>query len=219
VPAEAILYQRVSTDDQANGLAAGLDRLKAEARRRGWRTRIVVDEGVSGGVSAEDRPHLGPALDSLKAGDILAVAKLDRLSRSVLDFARILRRAESEGWSLAVLDLGIDTTTPQGKLIAHMVVAVAQWEKEMIGLRIKEGMAQSDKCFGRSAGDPPIGGGVLSKLPAEVTAVVTDLHQAGKSPGAIADRLNAYGHRSLRGKRWHRTSVRRLLSRLDGEAA
>jgi DNA invertase Pin-like site-specific DNA recombinase len=74
-----------------------------------------------------------------------------------------------------VLDLGIDTSTPQGKLVAHVLIAVAQLEREMIGLRVREGMAQSYKCFGHSAGEPGIGGGVLAKLPAEVAAVVTDL--------------------------------------------
>jgi hypothetical protein len=62
------------------------------------------------------------------------------------------------------------------------------------------------------------GGGKPSILSPEVIEAVRDLRSAGKSPRAIADRLNAYGQRSLRGGRWHRTSVRRLLDRLDAEA-
>lgn len=110
----AILYRRVSTREQGLGLAAQLERLDAEAERRGWSVEHVTDEGVSGSVDADKRPDLGPALASLGPGDVLAVAKIDRLSRSVLDLARLLARAENEGWSIVVLDLGVDTTTANG---------------------------------------------------------------------------------------------------------
>jgi DNA invertase Pin-like site-specific DNA recombinase len=213
----AVLYGRVSTDEQSLGLVAQLDPLEAEAERRSWNAEVVTDEGVSGGTPVDERPALGPVLAGLSAGDVLVVAKLDRLSRSLLDFAGLIQRAESQHWSLVVLDIAIDTTTPQGKLIAHMLVAVAQWEREMIGLRIREGLAKSPNRPGRKPGLPPVMGAKPSALPPEVVEAVRDLREAGKSPGAIADRLNAYGHKSLRGGRWHRTSVRRLLSRLDAE--
>jgi DNA invertase Pin-like site-specific DNA recombinase len=214
----AILYGRVSTDEQGLGLAAQLDPLEAEAKRRDWDARVVTDEGVSGGMPVDERPALGPELADLSAGDVLAVAKLDRLSRSLIDFAGLLQRAEEQGWTLSVLDLGIDTSTPQGKLIAHMLVAVAQWEREMIGLRIREGLAKSPKRLGRKPGLPAVGGGRLAPIPDELRDAVTTL-RPGRSPNAIAERLNAQGHKSLRGGRWHRTSVRRLLDRLDLEAA
>lgn len=211
----AVLYRRVSTDEQALGLAAQLDVLEAAAGQRGWEGQVVTDEGVSGSVPADERPALGPALDGMGCGDVLVVAKLDRLSRSMLDFAGLLHRAEGEGWSIAVLDIAIDTTTPQGKLVAHVLMAVAQWEREMIGIRIKEGMAKSDKRQGRKPGLPPVKGAKRAETPTPVLAVVRDLHGDGKSPRYIADRLNAYGLPSPRGKRWHRGSVRRLLDRLS----
>lgn len=213
----AILYRRVSTDEQGLGLAAQLDRLEEEADRRGWTAEVVTDEGVSGGVPVDERPALGPALAGLAPGDVLVVAKLDRLSRSLIDFAGLIQRAEKQGWSLSVLDMSIDTSTPQGKLVAHMLVAVAQWEKEMIGLRIREGLAKSPKRLGRRPGLPAVGGGRLAPIPDELRDAVATLRQ-GRSPNQIAERLNAQGHRSLRGGRWHRTSVRRLLDRLDAEA-
>lgn len=215
----AILYRRVSTHEQAVnglGLKAQLDLLEAEAKRRGWDAEEVTDRGVSGKVPAEERPALGKALDSLHPGDVLAVAKLDRLSRSVLDFARLLERADRDKWSVVVLDLGVDMTTPNGRLVAHMLSALSEWERRMISLRTREGLAKSDKPLGRKPGLPSVGGGKPARIPDEVLAVIQDAREAGLSPGRIADRLNSYGHPSPRGKRWHRESVRRLLSRLDG---
>jgi DNA invertase Pin-like site-specific DNA recombinase len=213
----AILYGRVSTDEQGLGLAAQLDLLTTEEERRGWSGEVVVDEGVSGGVPVDERPGLGPVLAGLSAGDVLAVAKLDRLSRSLIDFAGLIQRAEKQGWSLIVLDLAIDTSTPSGKLVAHVIVALAQWEKEMIGLRIREGLAKSPKRLGRKPGLPAVNGARLAPVPDELRDAVATL-RPGRSPAAIAERLNAQGHASLRGGRWHRTSVRRLLDRLDAEA-
>jgi len=147
---------------------------------------------------------------------VLVVAKLDRLSRSVLDFASILTRAEAGGWSIVVLDLGVDMTSPSGRLVANILAAVAQWEREMIGQRIREGLAQSEKRLGRRPGLPPVGAAAQGPAPVapQVLEAVRDLRNAGRSAGAIAERLNAYGHPSPRGGRWHRESVRRLLARL-----
>jgi DNA invertase Pin-like site-specific DNA recombinase len=137
------------------------------------------------------------------------------LSRSMADFAGLLQRAEAEGWSLAVLDVDIDTTTPQGELVAHVLVAVAHWERRMISQRVREGLARSEKRLGRRPGLPAVNGAGRSELPDPVLAVIRDLRAAGRSPRYIADRLNAYGHPSPRGKRWHRGSVRRVLARLE----
>jgi DNA invertase Pin-like site-specific DNA recombinase len=199
------------------GLKAQLERLEEEAKRRGWKAEVVTERGVSGKVPAEERPALGPALDSLQLGDVLVVAKLDRLSRSVLDFASLLERAESEGWSLVVLDLGVDTTTPNGRLVVHVLVAIAEWERKMIGVRTREGMAKSDKPLGRKPGLPPVGGGKPATIPESTLAAIQRMLKDGHSPRIIAEELNAQGHKSPRGKRWHRESVRRLLTRLDKE--
>jgi DNA invertase Pin-like site-specific DNA recombinase len=214
-----VLYRRVSTEEQQLGLDSQLAFLEVEAERRGWTdVEWVTDEAVSGATPAEDRPALGPVLATLQPGDVLVVHKLDRLSRSVLDFARLLERAEKGAWSIVVLDLGVDMTSPQGKLVANILVAVAQWEREVIALRIKEGMARSPKTMGRPRGSGVSKGSQPSALSPQLLAAVEDLRDAGKSPHQIALRLNAQGHRSPRGKDWHRTSVRRLLDRLDREA-
>jgi DNA invertase Pin-like site-specific DNA recombinase len=218
----AVLYARVSTAEQADsdlGLAAQRERLASEAERRGWAdVEVVEDAGVSGSLDAEDRPALAPALAEMRPGDVLVVAKLDRLSRSVLDFARILGRAQEGGWSVAALDLGVDTTSANGELVAHMVIAIAQWERRMIGERTSAALAQSEKRLGRRPGLPPVGGGKPRPVPPELRAAV-EAQREGKTLRALADALNAQGHRSLRGKRWHATSVKRLLDSLDAAPA
>jgi DNA invertase Pin-like site-specific DNA recombinase len=92
-PARAVLYRRVSTNDQGLGLAAQREPLAAEAGRRGWVAEWVTDEGVGGSIDAADRPALGPAMEYLRQGDVLAVARLDRLSRSLHDLAGLIRRS------------------------------------------------------------------------------------------------------------------------------
>ena len=70
------------------------------------------------GAGDLQRPAIADALERLKSGEatVLVAAKLDRLSRSVLDFAKLLERSEKEGWGLVLLDLDLDTTTPAGRL-------------------------------------------------------------------------------------------------------
>ena len=88
---------------------------------------LEVDAGVSA-RTLTGRPALDAALHAVQSGhaDVLVVAKLDRLFRSVADFAMLLDRAQREGWGLVVLDLGVDATTPAGELVANLMAAVAQ---------------------------------------------------------------------------------------------
>ena len=221
VGGKAILYGRVSTAEQASsglGLAAQREALEAEARHRGWPTvEWASDDGVSGSVDADKRPTLAPVLDALGPGDVLAVAKLDRLSRSVHDFSGLLRRAQEEGWGIVCLDPAIDTTTPNGRLVVHVLMAVSEWERDIISERIKAALAQSSKRLGRRPGLPPVGAAARGPEPIapEALAVVRDAAAEGLSPRAIANRLNEYGLPSARGKRWHRESVRRLILRME----
>ncbi len=103
-------YLRVSTEEQANsgaGLTAQLFAIKTEATTRGWTLLPVIKDA---GHSAKDlnRPGIQSALEQLDHGDadVLVVAKLDRLSRSMLDFANLMDRAQKRGWGLVALDGG-----------------------------------------------------------------------------------------------------------------
>ena len=72
---------------------------------------------------------------------MLVVAKLDRISRSVQDFAWLLASARKGGWALICLDVGVDTTTPAGEMVANVMAAFAQYERRLIGQRTADGMA------------------------------------------------------------------------------
>src|SRR5687768_6703562 len=115
-------YVRVSTDEQGMsgaGLEAQRQAILAECRRRGWELVEVVEDR---GYSARDlkRPAIRAALEELERGraDGLVVAKLDRLSRSMLDFTAIMGKAQKQSWALVALDCAVDTTTPAGEAMA-----------------------------------------------------------------------------------------------------
>jgi DNA invertase Pin-like site-specific DNA recombinase len=76
-----------------------------------------------------------PPLEGLERGraDALVVAKLDRLSRSMLDFTAVMAKAQKEGWALVALDCAVDTTTPAGEAMAHVLATFAQFERRLIG--------------------------------------------------------------------------------------
>lgn len=210
----AITYARVSTEEQADS-GAGLDAqrltLDAAMGARGWElVASLVDEGRSGGTL--NRPALSEALDRLDAGeaDALVVAKLDRLSRSVLDFARITERAKRKGWAVVALDVDVDMTTPTGELVANITSSVAQWERRIIGARTSEAL-QARKAAGVRLGRPV-------ELANEVRQRIAAERAAGDSLRAIADRLNAEGVPTARGGRWHASTVRHVMDSLALDA-
>lgn len=137
-------YARVSTDDQS--LALQLDALKAAGC-----SRIFQDKGISG--AARCRPALQEALSSLKPGDVLVTWRLDRLGRSLGHLIEMMGQLETQGVGFLSLTESIDTTTPGGMLIFHVMGALAQFERSLISERTKAGM-RSAKTRGRTLGRP-----------------------------------------------------------------
>ena len=198
-------YIRVSTRDQAEGgygLAAQKDAIEKECDRRGWTLKALFsDEGESG--KNLDRPALRSALECVASGEAsgLAVSKLDRLSRSVADFASLLAWFTDAGRTLIALDLGIDTSTPGGRLVANVFASVAEWEREVIAARTKDGLQAA-----REAGKPISGPALVDDE--GLRALIEGMRESGMTQQAIADRLNADEVPTLRGgAMWRPSSI------------
>lgn len=204
-------YTRVSTEEQASsgaGLQAQEAAITGETIRRGHQlVALFTDEGVSG-KALRGRPGLTQALEHVETGqaDGLMVAKLDRLSRSMLDFAALMERSQRHGWALIALDLGVDTSTPAGELVAHVMASVAQWERRAIGARTREALA-AKKAQGVQLGRPPT-------LPADVRARIVRAREDDQTLAAIAASLNAdHVATAQGGVQWWPSTVAAVLGR------
>jgi DNA invertase Pin-like site-specific DNA recombinase len=176
-----------------------------ECERRGWQLVEMIEDA---GYSAKDlrRPGVRAALEALerKRADALVVSKLDRLSRSMLDFTALMSQAQRQGWALVALDAPVDTTTPAGEAMAHVLATFAQFERRLIGLRTREAL-QEKKKQGVRLGRP-------RELPTKVRSRIKRRRKAGASLSQIAAELNgsrvptAHG-----GARWYASTVRAVL--------
>jgi DNA invertase Pin-like site-specific DNA recombinase len=207
-PLRVLGYTRVSTEDQAEsgaGLAAQRSAIHAACQARGLELVDIVEDAGWSGKSLE-RPGLATALGQLDAGkvDAIVVAKLDRLSRSLIDFANLMERARRRGWAVVALDLGVDTTTAAGELVANVMASVAQWERRTIGDRTRVAMAEK-AAAGVRIGRPRV-------LPDDVVARILTERAAGRRLVAIADGLTADGVPTARGgSTWRASTVESVL--------
>lgn len=137
-------YARVSKDDQ--NLDAQTDALTAAGAGK------VFADKISG--SKRVRPELDRMLEQLRDGDIVTVTKYDRLARSLKDLLEIVETIGAHGAGFRSLAEDIDTTTPAGRLTFHVFASIAQFERERISERTREGLASARK-HGRIGGRPP----------------------------------------------------------------
>ncbi len=212
-----LAYLRVSTEEQAlSGLGLADQRrvIAQEAERKGWsNVEYVADEGYSAKSLA--RPGIADALQRLSKGQagVLVVSKLDRLSRSLLDFAGLMDKARREGWRLVVLDLAIDTTTASGALMANVMASFAEYERRLIADRTSAAL-QAKKAQGHRLGRP-------RATSDAVVARVAQERSEGRSLRAIAIGLNDDGVPTAQGgTAWHASTVASTLRsvELDGVA-
>lgn len=200
-------YIRVSTDEQADsglGLAAQRAAITAEAERRSWHLMAIHEDALSG--KSLDRPGLAAALMAVESGEAagIVVAKLDRLSRSLADFANLMARAQAAGWNVVALDLGVDLSTAAGEFMANVMASAAQWERRIIGQRTKDALAVK-RAQGVRLGRPNV-------LPAEVVSRIVDAYRAGVGWSAIARALNDDGVPTAHGGRcWYPSTVRSVV--------
>jgi DNA invertase Pin-like site-specific DNA recombinase len=180
-----------------------------ECERRGWHLVDVIEDA---GYSAKDlkRPGVRMALELLRDGgaDALVVAKLDRLSRSMLDFASIMATAQKQSWGLIALDCAVDTTTPAGEAMANVLATFAQFERRLISQRTKDALA-AKRAQGVRLGRP-------RQLPERVVKRIRRDRDRGATLSGIADRLNRDGVPTAQGgQRWYPSTVRAVLRSVD----
>ncbi|RNI13904.1 recombinase family protein [Paracoccus pantotrophus] len=140
-------YARTSTLDQVAGLAGQQRDLAAAGCER------VFVEQVSS-VDTAQRGALADALAFCRAGDTLVVTRLDRLARSVAHLMDIVKSLDVKGVALRILGMDIDTATPTGKLMLAILGGVAEFEREIMLERQREGIAKA-KAAGKYRGRKP----------------------------------------------------------------
>src|ERR671910_3752387 len=138
-------YARTSTLEQEAGLEAQLRELRALGCEK------VFQEQAS---SVGPRKTLEQALEFTREGDTLVVTKLDRLARSVPHMWEIIRQLQAKGVSIRIVNMGIDTNTPTGSLMLNVLGGVAEFEREMMLERQREGIAKA-KAEGKYRGRKP----------------------------------------------------------------
>jgi len=176
----AIIYARVSTEEQEKGYSidAQVEACTNYAKAKGWEIVKVYREAKSG-KSADNRIQLQKALQLLEQGgaDILIVWRLDRLTRSIMDFQKIVGRV---GARVSSVVEGLDMSTSSGRFVANILIAFAQYERESIGERTRLGL-QRAKAEGKRIGRKP-------KVPKDVRTEIISLRERGYTYREIAER-------------------------------
>jgi DNA invertase Pin-like site-specific DNA recombinase len=212
----------VSTEKQADfgvSLEAQSEKVRAMAVVQGAElAEIIVDAGES--AKSLNRPGMARLLASVDAGavDVVIIAKLDRLTRSVADLAELLKRFERRGVSLVSVADSLDTRSAAGRLVLNIMVSVSQWEREAIGERTRDAMSHK-RANGERVGTVPFGyrlaadGSHLEPDSAEQTIVskVRALKGVGLTTRRIADELNREGLTTRRGTAWRFQYVAEVL--------
>ena len=162
-------YARVSTTEQ--NIEAQLERLSDCEK--------IFEEKLSGSLS--DRPEFTHCLEYVRAGDVLVATRLDRLARSVTQLIAMAEMLERKGVELQILDQKIDSTTATGKLLFHLLAAVAEFELGVRNDAILAGMAHA-RASGKHIGRP-------YKISADVLKRIRYLAADGYSKAEIARRV------------------------------
>ncbi len=210
----AYCYARVSTQMQVDdGMSLGAQerQLIGAAEMAGYDPIILREEGRSG-KNIQGRPVLRKALEDLDAGkaSALYVTRLDRLARSTRDFLSIIDRSNSSGWRLVMLDLGLDTTTANGRFVVTIMSAMAEMERGMISARQKD-VHQDRREAGKVWG---VDLGPISQITEDIGSRIVKDRESGVSYKKIAEALNVEEIPTvLGGKQWYASTVRNAYIR------
>ena len=170
---EMVGYARVSTRDQ--NIGTQIDQLKAAGC-----TQLFVDQGS--GKEARERTDLGRMLNYVRAGDVVVVTQLDRLSRSLMDLLNLADQFGHKGVELRALKEPFDTTTDDGRLMFHVMGILAEFERTRIRERTLEGL-KAARARGRVGGRP-------RRLNKKQEGMIWRLREEGEGIGEIARMFN-----------------------------
>jgi DNA invertase Pin-like site-specific DNA recombinase len=213
-------YARVSTERQTErgSLDEQLRRIEGRAFEQGWQiAEVFVERGVSGSIPLGDRPEGARLLAVLQAGDIVIAAKLDRMFRSALNALNVIRDFQRRRISLWLLDLGGDVSGDGiARLVLTILAAIAEFERERIGERIRDAKRHQRRSGQYLGGDRPFGwrvgeDGILVEDEAEQRALadMRKMRDAGISFRNIAARIE-----QTHGIQISHQGVKRVLQRL-----
>ncbi|MCA9540532.1 MAG: recombinase family protein, partial [Myxococcales bacterium] len=221
-PLRAAVYVRKSTthglDSEYSSLDNQVDSCRAYIRARGWTElpTLYSDGGFSGGTV--DRPAFQRLLADVDAGklDAIVVHRLDRFSRSVADFARLLEDMKRRGVAVTSVTEGFDTSTAAGTLMVNLIISMAQWEREAASERLKTKFANARRRGLYTGGRPPFGYRVeqqrLVVEPAEAEVLRAAFAALARGDGftAAAQQLNARGWTTREGRAWTRQRLEKM---------
>lgn len=168
-------YARVSTEGQTN------DAQILSLLREGLSDDMITKDIISGGVPALSRPGMSSLLKTLEAGDSLVAAKLDRLGRDTVDVIGLIRILNDRAINLRILNIGVETNTPNGRLFLTILAAFAEFEREIIKERTIAGL-EAARAAGRKLGRRP-------KLSGRQKDHALEMAATGSTNGQIADVL------------------------------
>jgi DNA invertase Pin-like site-specific DNA recombinase len=225
-PQRCAIYTRKSTEHNLDLAFNSLDAqreaceayIKSQAHE-GW--SLVADRFDDGGLSGAslERPALQHLLDAVRAGriDIIVVYKVDRLTRSLADFAKLVELFDEHGVSFVSVTQSFNTTTSMGRLTLNVLLSFAQFEREVIGERVRDKIAAS-KTKGLWVGGPvPLGYRsekkqlVIVETEAQLVRRIFELYLQLGSVGAVAEALDREGFRSRQGHRFGVGALAHLL--------
>ncbi|HKO37224.1 MAG TPA: recombinase family protein [Solirubrobacterales bacterium] len=211
----AIAYTRISKqdspDDPSVSPAAQEAAIREYAEREGMEIVAVFHEPPGAGGSNMKRPYLQAALSKMATGEVaeaLICARLDRFGRSVADIGKTLELAADEDWALILLDVQIDTRTPEGEHFAFQMASFGQLERKRIGQRTRAVLKQK-KREGVKLGRPRT---VRPATVARIKNLRGPADNPKRTPYRIAKDLNARGVTTDTGAEWTPAAVKRVLS-------
>lgn len=212
-PIRCAIYTRKSTEEGLDMEFNSLDAQResgenyiASQKERGWicMEQHYDDGGFSGGNV--ERPALKQLLADIKAGkiDVVVVYKIDRLSRSICDFAELCKFFDQNNTSFISVTQDINTATSAGRMMLNILVTFAQYEREIIGERIRDKVAASKKKGKYCGGMPPMGYIVdrdtkklkIDEAGAKIIRRIFELYTELGSAADVADQLNAEGSKT-----------------------